>query len=203
VSDTPCTLEPKVSLPPRFRAGDQLAWNLQLDLNVFAAGTKVFYVLTGVIGNVPVRIFIPAGAQPANGIAIDDTGLAAFTLASTDTAGWQPGRYQWVLFAVDSSNNRTELAQGEITIVADPNGALPADPRTDNEKLLHQVKCLLNGKAENDVQMYKIGQRELTKMTLDELLKWEGILAVRVRKERERRGEKVRTKTVGILFGGR
>lgn len=202
MSDTPCTLEPNESLPPRLRAGDQLAWNVQT--HGLDAGTVLFYILTGIIGNIAVRQNIgQTGTPPTGGVAIDATGLAAFTLTSANTAPWQPGRYQWVLFAVDTDGNRAELAQGKIRIDPDPAGANPADPRTRDEKLLEQIRCLLEGKAQDDVQMYKIGGRELTKMNIEELWKWEGMIAARVRKERERRGEKVRTKTTGILFGGR
>jgi hypothetical protein len=202
VSDTPCTLQPNVSLPARLRAGDKLAWNVQtMDLD---AGTVLFYILTGIIGNIPTRLNIGQTGTPlAGGVAIDATGLAAFTLTSSATATWQPGSYQWILFAVDTDGNRDQLAQGKIRIEADPAGTNPADPRTRDEKLLHQVQCLLEGKAQDDVQMYKIGGRELTKMPLKELWEWEGMLAARVRKERMRRGEKVRSNTVGIVFGGR
>lgn len=203
MSDTPCTLEPRFSLPFVLRAGDQLAWNVQTE-NLDPA-SLLFYTLTAIVGNLPVRQLIgtiPTGTPPAGGIPLTN-GVAAFTLTSAQTDAWAPGRYQWVLFAVDSTGNRTELAQGKIRIDPDPAGAAPADPRTENEIMLHQIRCVLKDRTATDVQSYKIGGREMVKMTVKELLDLEGTYAARVRKERERRGEKVRTKTVGILFGGR
>ena len=79
----------------------------------------------------------------------------------------------------------------------------PSTPRSENERLLANVKCLLQGKALDDAIMYKIGTRELTKMPVKDLLYWEGILETRVRRERIRRGESVPSKTIGITFGGR
>lgn len=201
MSNTPCTLAPNVSLPPRLRAGDRHAWNVQTEN--LSAGTVLFYVLTGIIGNVPTRFNIPAGTQPAGGVAIDATGAATFTLTSAQTANWQPGRYDWVLFASDTNANRTQLSLGKVWIDPDPNGATVADSRTRNERMLYQIRCLLEGKVQDDVQMYKIGGRELTKIDPEILMDWEGVYEARVRKERMRRGEFVRTNTVGITFGGR
>lgn len=189
------------SLPPRLRAGDQLNWSVQTCL---PAGTLVFFILTGIIGNVPVRLYIaqPSG-DPPTGTAVDASGVAAFTLTSAQTGVWEPGSYQWVAFSLDSSGNRCELAQGKIRVEPDPGGTNPADPRTYNEKVLAQIRCVIAGTALDDVQMYKIGGREVTKMSRLDLLKFEGVFEARVMRERRRRGEKVPTKTVGILFGGR
>ena len=58
------------------------------------------------------------------------------------------------------------------------------DTRTYNRKLLDQVRALLVGKALDDVSMYKIGTRELTKIPVADLLKWEATLERRVWRER-------------------
>lgn len=175
------------------RAGDLFAWQVQTQL---AAGSAVLYFFTGVVNNVPVRIAIPP-------VPVDANGVASFSIPSATTGTWTPARYQWVCFAFDLSGNRTELGIGKLLVDPDVGGATPVDPRSNNEKLLGNVKCLLQNKALDDVSMYKIGTRELTKMTLKELTWWEGVLEGRVRRERARRGEYVPSKTIGILFGGR
>jgi hypothetical protein len=175
------------------RSGDTLVWEVQTRL---PPGYTLFFVLTAVLANVPVRILIPAAT-------IDANGLATFNIAGTVSGAWQPGRYQWVAFFTDTNGNRAELAQGVVRILPNVAGAAPVDPRSANEKLLGAIKCLLQGKALDDAQMYKIGGRELTKMALMDLLKWEGLIEARVRNERIRRGEYVPTKTIGITFGGR
>lgn len=181
------------SLPAQIRAGDVFAWSVQTEL---LAGFSFFYVLTAIVNNAPVRISIP----PAT---VDASHVASFSIASSVTSTWTPGKYQWVCFAVDASGNRTQIAQGKIQIDPDVAGTAAVDPRSDNERLLGNIKALLQGKALDDAAMYKIGTRELTKMPIKDLLYWEGIIEARVRRERARRGEYVPTKTVGITFGGR
>ena len=95
-------------------------------------------------------------------IAIDSTGVALLTLASTLTGTWLPGRYDWVALAIDSTGSRTTLAQGSTVIEPDPTGAVVADPRSYNRRMLDQIRAVRQGKALDDVSMYKIGGRELT-----------------------------------------
>lgn len=187
------TLLPSASLPPRLRAGDALAWSVQTRLPL---GSTVFYVLTGVVSNVPVRIQV----APVN---VDASGTAAFSLASTVTKTYQPGRYEWVAFSADADGNRDELAQGQIRILPDPTGTTPVDPRSHNERMLDQIKAVLLNNAMDDVAMYKIGGRELTKVPRETLLKQLGIYEARVLNERRRNGERVPGKNVGITFGRR
>jgi hypothetical protein len=191
----PLVLHYKTALPPRLTAGDSLAWSVHTHLTT---GASVFLVLTAVVKGTPTRITIGG-----SGVEVDDSGNAAFTLPSSTTEAYLAGKYDWVLFALDSAGDRSQISSGVIYIAADPAGAAPIDPRTDNEKLLANIKNLLQGKALDDVSMYKIGTRELEKMPIRDLLYWEGIIESRVRRERIRRGQKVPTRTVGISFGGR
>ena len=202
MSASPVVLPPNESLPSTLRAGDQLAWSVQTGL---AAGKLVWYTLSAVVGNVPVRYTIaqPDGTLANPGVAVDGTGLAAFAVPSATTAGWSPGRYKWVAFASDVTGNRIEIARGTLRILPDDGGLNPVDPRSYNERMLDAIRCLLEGKALDDAIMYKLGNRELTKLPIADLTKWELQFETRVRNERIRRGEYVPTKTRGITFGGR
>ena len=185
------------SLPSRFRAGDALARVIQTGL---PAGSTLLVIFTGIINGVPNRYMLGGGAQ-AN--AVDSTGLATLAVASADTAAWLPGRYDWVVFGIDPSGQRTELTQGELRIDPDPAGVTPADTRSYNRRMLDQIRALRAGKALDDVQMYKIGGRELTHYTHRELQSLEAEYENRVRSERIRNGETVPTRNKGISFGGR
>lgn len=176
------------ALPARHRAGDALSLSLQTGL---PAGTTVFFILSAVIDNAPTRQRIGG----TDGVAVDSNGLATITLASTDTAAWAAARYDWVLFAVDASSNRTQLAQGRILVQPDPAGASPVDTRTRDERILANIRALLEGKFLDDVSMYKIGGRELTKMSPTELVKLEAIYA--------RKCSRRRVASVPLSFGGR
>ncbi len=191
------TLPLNQSLPPRLRAGDALTRTLQTDL---AVGTTLLIVLTGVINGVPTRYMLGGGNQV---VPIDSTGCAVLALLSAITAPWLPGRYDWVTFAIDSSGQRTEVAQGEVRIDPDPAGTTPADTRSYNSRMLDQIRALRAGKALDDVQIYKIGGRELTHYTHRELKELEAEYENRVRSERIRNGENVPTRNKGIAFGGR
>ena len=202
------TLPSNKSLPARLRAGDAHAWNVA----GLPPALVVFYVMTASIAGTPARQYLGGdgsatsanGVTTYDGITVPTNGTAAFVLASADTVNWAPGRYQWVLFSVDPANgNRTEIAQGQIRIAANPTGTSPADPRSYNQQVLDQIRTVIQGTTLDDTQMFKIGGRELTKIPRFELMKLEGIFAARVRAERRRRGEFVPTKTVGITFGGR
>lgn len=185
-------------MPPALRAGDALAWSVQTAL---PAGTIVFFVLTAVIAGVPTRISI--GAQDNTGVAVDGSGVAAFSLTSTVTKTYAPGLYAWVAFSLDSAGDRDELSQGQIKIQPDPAGTNPSDPRSRNQRILANLQALMEGKSLDDVTMYKIGGRELTKLQPTELMKWIAVYEARVKNERARRGEKMPSKTIGIMFGGR
>ena len=182
--------QPNQSLPDTACCGNLLAWQVATPL---APGVSVFYILTGVIANIPTRITIAPSPTNAGG-------NASFSVASSVTALWSAGKYQWICFWTDSSGNRDELSRGTIWLTPDPGGANPADPRSQNEILFGNIRALLQGKALDDAVMYKIGQRELTKMPIKELLYWEGVVASRIRRERIRRGEFVRSRTVGVSF---
>lgn len=188
---------PNQSLPPRFRCGDTLTWQTQTTLPV---GWYLIYILTQLTSTAsPARIQIGT----PGGVAIDASGVASFSIPGTTTTAWTPGKYEWIAFSLDPSGNRTQIASGQIRLLPDPNATTVADPRTHNEKVLEQLRALVEGKSLDDVNIYKIGGRELTKMPIMDLLKWQGIYEGRVRNERIRRGKYVRTQTVGVTFGGR
>jgi hypothetical protein len=189
----PPPLLPAQSLPPRLRGGDLLAFSVQTKLPL---GYSLFYILTAVIAGVPTRLTLPT-------VAVSATGVASFSVPGTTTTAWLQGRYNWLLFQVDSNGNRDQLAEGEIYIEADPAGTAIPDPRSYNQKLLDSIRCVLAGAVSTDVTMYKIGGREVTKMPRLDLMKWEALIAARVRRERIRRGDFVPTRTLGITFGGR
>ena len=75
------------------------------------------------------------------------------------------------------------------------------DTRTYNRKLLDQVRAMLLGKTLDDVAMYKIGTRELTKIPIAELTKLEAQLEKRVSNEMRRAAGKPR-RSPSITFGG-
>ena len=184
------------SLPPELRAGDAQTWTISTGLPVTST---LFLVLTGVVENVPRRI-IPVTTP---GIVLDVNSVATITIAGTVTGKWLPGRYEWVAFSFDGDGNRDQVASGSVLILPDPAGATPIDPRSYNERMLAQIRAVLREAALDDVAMYKIGTRELTKVPRETLMKMAAVYESAVRRERIRKGQYVPTKTIGVCFGGR
>jgi hypothetical protein len=181
------------TLPVELIAGNAHSWTARTRL---AAGSTVFYVLNGVVSRVPVRIQIP----PAT---VDAEGVASFALASATTAAWQPGRYDWTAFATDTGGARSTLAEGVIRVLPDPAGKVPVDPRSYNERMLDAIRNVLAENITDDVSMYKIGGRELTKVPRETLMRQEAIYESRVLRDlRKAQGKSVR-RNVPITFGGR
>ena len=99
-------------------------------------------------------------------------GSYLFTADSTTSADFVPGYYHWQLEIVrNSDSNRVVVDRGAfITIVdLDVNNS---DPRLHAEKMLTKIESLLEGRADSDVSNYAIQGRSLTKLSIDELIRW-------------------------------
>lgn len=99
-------------------------------------------------------------------------GAYLFTADSSTTAGYSAGYYHWQLEIVrDSDSNRIVVDRGAFDILVDLD-ANNADPRIHAEKMLTKIESLLEGRADSDVSNYSIQGRSLTKLSIDELIKW-------------------------------
>lgn len=188
---------PDHSLPGELRVGDTLGFELQTTL---AAGLQVFFVLSGVINNAPRRILIGRDAAGNDSVSVDATGLATFTVLGTVTAAWVPGRYQWVLFSVDGSGNRTQIALGNTVLLPDVAGAAVVDSRSYARRCLDSIRAVLLENVASSVLSYKIGTREFVNIPRAELMKQEAIYEARVRREQ---GLAPRRRGPAVHFGGR
>ncbi len=99
-------------------------------------------------------------------------GAYLFAANSTATASYNAGYYHWQLEIVrDSDSNRIVVDRGAFDILVDLD-ANNADPRIHAEKMLTKIESLLEGRADSDVSNYAIQGRSLTKLSIDELIKW-------------------------------
>ena len=193
---------PGLSLPAELRVGDTLSFEIQTQIQP-PAGWFLFYVLNAVLNNVPTRILLGSIGPGAYTVGLDASGIAAFSIAGSVTSTWTPGRYEWVAFSVDPQGNRRELVQGKVTLLADVAGANPVDDRSYNQKCLDSIKVVISGALLDDTMIYKIGTRELTKISRMDLLKLEQIFEGRVNRERRARGEILPRRGLAVNFGGR
>jgi hypothetical protein len=191
---------PGLSLPAELRIGDTLTFEVKTTL---PTGWFLFFVLNAVINNTPTRILIGSTGVGVYTVALDANSIGTFTVAGTVTATWTAGRYQWVAFSVDSSGNREQLASGVVDLLPDPAGTTAVDTRSYNQKALDSIRACVLGAVMDDTMMYKIGTRELTKISRKELLALEAEFEGRVKRERRRRGEILPKRGLGVNFGGR
>jgi len=92
-----------------------------------------------------------------------------FTVAATATANWRAGQYRWQAY-VAKGIERITVGRGFCEVLADIiNGE---DARHHVEKTLAALEAMLEGKANQDQQTMTLNGRSLTRLPVEELLKW-------------------------------
>lgn len=102
--------------------------------------------------------------------ATENVDYYLFTLDSSTSATFDPGKYHWQLeITQTSSGNRIAVDIGDFTFIPDMDNN-QADPRIHAEIMVTKIESLLSGKADSDVSNYSIAGRSLTKMSFNELI---------------------------------
>ena len=104
--------------------------------------------------------------------------------ASTATAAWAPGAYNWFRW-VEQSGQRQSLGSGQLVVELNPAAAPQgADNRSQAQIALDAIDAVLANRATVDQMEYSIAGRSLKRMTIDELLKLRSHYVDEVNKER-------------------
>lgn len=178
--------------PAIIRAGDTVAWHrlfdhrssTDFDLSYVLVSKKDQYTFTAEESSVtPDAFFVKVPAAT--------------------TAGWVPGRYRWEAYLKNEGGDRETIDQGELTIMPNLETATGGfDDRDQDEKILDAIRNLIAGKVTEDAQRYVIHGRELQRYTFAELEELRCKYALRVRRKRVQRGERVSSRTVRTAFLG-
>ena len=105
-----------------------------------------------------------------------------FTFPATATSSYSPHNYRFII-TVTSGDDRVTIDEGTIKVLRNlPNQS--ADHRTHSEIMVDKIQTLLEGKADSDVANYSINNRSLTKLSVDELLKWRDYYKAEVLREK-------------------
>ena len=111
-------------------------------------------------------------------------------IASATTASYTAGEYNWYAFITSSSDSqRLSVDEGRTKLeinFANTN----ADSRTHAKKVLDAIEATLEGRASQDQMSYSIAGRSLSRMSIDDLLKFRD----RYRAEHEKAIKKLRIK---------
>tara|TARA_S200002703_G_scaffold158539_1_gene169179 strand:+ start:186 stop:770 length:585 start_codon:yes stop_codon:yes gene_type:complete len=102
--------------------------------------------------------------------ATEDPDYYLFTITSSESDTFLPGKYHWQLeITQTSSGNRIVVDIGDFEFIPDMDSN-QADPRIHAEKMVAKIESLLQGKADSDVASYSIAGRSLTKLSFSELI---------------------------------
>lgn len=118
--------------------------------------------------------------------AVPDGKAHKLAAAASTTAGWAPGAY-WYTVRATKAGKVVELSKGQLAILPDlATVAGPYDGRSQNEIALAAIDAVLAKRATIDQQRYTIGQRELWRTPIPELLKLKSFYTMQVRRERKK-----------------
>lgn len=129
-------------------------------------------------------VLILRGSAMAD-LPADDDGII---LANADlTKGWLPGNVAFSLRKTEKNGDISEISSGSMLILPDIS-SLPAgvDTRTQNRRTYDAICAVIENRASRDQQEYKIGNRELKRMPISDLLKLRALYCTYVAKENGR-----------------
>ncbi len=157
--------------PAVIQAGDTLS--LLISLANFPAPT---WSLT-------LTLIIPggSGAPITIGPSTPNGSNHSLAVPATTTAGWVAGSYACQCKATDGTNVAT-VDRGTTTIL--PALAANVDPRTHEEKCLAAVTAVIEGRIDDPITEYRIGEREAKRIPMFELLKLRAYYQVAVRRQK-------------------
>lgn len=171
-------------------AGDSMRWQRSFHEYPASAGWTLTYAL-----NNAAQRYIVASED----VVADSDGFTV-SIPSSETKTWAPGEYLWLAVLQNASTGaRITGAAGRITIQPDVlDATAPIDTRTQEEIALENVKATIAGRASDGVLEYKIGDRELRRYSMAELMSLKSYLASEVKQQRIDRGETVLPETVAF-----
>lgn len=172
-------------------AGDTWQWTVSLPDYPPSAGYTLKYFLRG-----PSKLDI-AATTATNGSGY------AITVPSADTEPLTAGVYAWSMCVFDASSNRTELARGQVEVLADiASAGEGTDGRSWVKRSLDAVRAVLEGRAGRIEREYTINGRQLQLLAPADLIELEGYLAARYRRELIQSGQlPPQTNQVHAAFG--
>lgn len=94
-------------------------------------------------------------------------------VAAATTVNYTAGTYSWRAFITRTSDSaRVQVGSGTWEVKPDP-ATDTDDPRSHVKKTLDALQATILGKASLDQLSYTIGDRQLSRMTAEDLIEWE------------------------------
>lgn len=96
--------------------------------------------------------------------AVAESAAHRVLVSPTESAGWNPGRYDWIAYVTSASGTRQVVDQGVMVIRANPAPTQARDGRTHARRMLDAIEAALEQRATTDqLDMVRavFGQRSL------------------------------------------
>lgn len=160
----------------------------------FAAGTTVKYTrtLSDYAANDGWTLTLQlAGVNVLTATAAPDGADHAVTLAAADTKNLTAGSYLWAE-VVTNGTDTYRVAQGRVTVEPNLGVALAGEHQSANERMLKAITAVIEsrlgtgGAVPKDVEAYSIDGITVTKIPLEQLMRYRTQYATAV--AREKRG---------------
>lgn len=144
--------------PSTVIAGDTIQWTRTLPDYPASSGWVLSYALLSTAG----KISISGSAQGSDHL---------ISVPAATSAGWSAGTYSWQSYVTNGSE-RHVVASGTITVRANfAAQATATDTRLHAQKVLDAIEAVLEGTATSDQRRIKIGDKEIDKHAVSDLLR--------------------------------
>lgn len=151
-----------------FRAGDSFELIFDLDDYPASEGWGVELQLRG-----------PSNQDITGSI---EDGQYKIEATPAETTSYTAGDY-WAFIRVSLAGDVKTIDAGQVTILPTVDSLTNYDGRSHVKRTLDAIESLIEGKASKDVSSYSIGGRALSRMSIEELLKWQSVYQSKYNKE--------------------
>lgn len=151
-------------VPSELKIGDYFAWRAQhLSTDYPNSGYTLSYEFNLIDGATPANISLTAVANGSD---------YKIEVASTVTAAYAKGEYHWVSnITVVGGSNRVKVGEG-FTTFQDNYAATTASVRSHAKIVYDSILAVIENRATMDQSSMSIAGRSLSRMTIDELLRF-------------------------------
>lgn len=141
------------------------------------------------------------GPQAIDLIGVADGVQHSFSESATVTASWKPGVY-WYEARAQSGDDVFQVETGNIEIAANLEAITEAyDNRSHVERTLEAIEAQIEGRATRDQKKYKIGDREIERTEIAELVRLRSQYRLEIdRIKRAAKGQSLLGRTVQVVF---
>jgi len=155
-------------------AGDLLVWK-RSDLNSdYSNSAYTLSYQARQAGNGTYVITLTASASGTDYV---------ISVGQSTTTSYNVGLYYWDAYITrNSDSERIRIDSGQWEVIGNL-ATDNADPRSSNQKIYEAIVATIEGRASQDQMSYSIAGRSLSRMSVQDLIEFEGIYKARWMKE--------------------